>query len=268
MALKTLVNPHGKTFKMGRKRPAVEAPRMPLGLYQAEVWPKITAPFSYATRASVALSQIDLNDQLGDCVVAGAQHIAGVWAANAGAGNLIFSNADTRRNYGGMSGGTYPRSDEGCDEITALKWWTKNGLGPDGAHKIFGFVNIDASNPDEVMFGLWAFENLIFGNELPEAWVSPMPGKSGFLWDVAGDPVDDNGHCFVGTGSKSPGKEIDTATWGMQGGITMAAVQKYSVPSAGGELHAAISLDAIARASRKAPNGLDWAKLQSDMGMF
>ncbi len=33
---------------------------------------------------------------------------------------------------------------------------------------------------------------------MPDAWIDPAPQQSGFVWDVAGDSNDSNGHCFTG----------------------------------------------------------------------
>ena len=105
-------------------------------------------------------------------------------------------------------------------------------------------------------------ENVYFGVELPDEWISPMPSSSGFVWDLAGAPDQNNGHCFVGVGYTAQGVQIDT--WGMIGTITWAAIAKYATTAGEGELYTVLGPDGIAKATKKAPNGFDWSQLVAD----
>ncbi len=89
-----------------------------------------------------------------------------------------------------------------------------------------------------------------------------MPSASGFVWDVAGDPDPQNGHCVVGVGYTAAGITIDTR--GMTGLMTNAAVAKYPTQASGGELYTVVSMDAIGKATEKAPSGFDWSQLVAD----
>jgi hypothetical protein len=89
-----------------------------------------------------------------------------------------------------------------------------------------------------------------------------MPSAPGFVWDAAGPPDPENGHCVVGVGYNNKGVTI--ATWGMTGLMTDHAIAKYATPDAGGELYTVVSQDAIDKASQKAPNGFDWSQLLAD----
>lgn len=254
------ITAHGKQFKLGRNRPIARGPRLSLKNYLKRTLPSPPPSIDYTEKAKASLNDIYLNDQLGDCVIAGIGHVAGVLTANAGS-PLVLTSAQIIALYskiGGYVPGD-PSTDQGCDEQTALNWWQQNGL---PGHKITGWMAVNAADPVEVRIALWLFENLIFGVELPDAWVNPMPSASGFHWDVAGDPDPDNGHCFV---SASYGaSNVGIATWGMWGVLSNAAVAKYAGQAGGGELYTVISEDAIAKASQKAPNGFDWTQLLAD----
>lgn len=126
-------------------------------------------------------------------------------------------------------------------------------------HQIAGWLAVDPAN---AVLALWLFENLMFGVELPDAWISPFPSASGFVWDVAGNPDPDNGHAFCGTSWSPTG--IGIATWGMEGTITNAAIAKYAAAQGEGALYTAISQDALNSATEKAPNGFDFAQLMAD----
>ena len=266
--MKTIYHPvTGHPFKMGRNRPAPgTARRMRFGTYLLAVPPLPKAPDIYDASVAGApcLARIYRNDQLGDCTAAGAFHIGGTILANAGVSPCVFPDNDVVNFYSATSGYKVgdQSTDNGADEVTVLNWWRDKGLLP-SAHRISGWLAVDATDPDECRLAAWLFENLYFGVELPDAWVSPMPATSGFTWDVAGPSNPDNGHCFISPAAYSEtGPKI--ATWGMTGTITWAAVEKYAATPGQGELYCIISRESIAAATAKAPNGLDWDQLAAD----
>lgn len=264
MSIKTVQHPSGRALRLGRKRPVARCPRFALKNYLTRSMPSPPATCDYTKAAEAALSQMYDNDTLGDCVIAGMAHVVGLMTGNAGTTPAIYSNAEIIALYhaiGGYIPGD-PSTDQGCDEQTALNYWENNGA-PVGSHKIAGWMTVDSSNVEECQTALWLFENLYFGLELPDAWISPNPpAASGFVWDVAGDPDPNNGHCVVGVGYTASG--INIATWGMTGLMTTAAVAKYATQAAGGELYTVVSMDAINKATEKTPAGFDWSQLVAD----
>jgi hypothetical protein len=260
------------TFKMGRTRPA---PYRKLH-FSSYASPSLPAPPAFVHRGKAAiqsLSNVYSNDVLGDCTAAGAGHIMGIWRGNAGNNDpaptveqvIQFYSATTGFNPNAplLPNGENP-TDQGGDEVTVLNHWRDKGFFADGSGKIAAWVNVDATNPIEVRQAIWLAEAVYFGVELPDAWVSPMPQQSGFTWDVAGDPVPANGHCFI---SGSYDADIICDTWGEFGKITDAAVAKYASGQSG-ELHAAFSLDCINRASQKTDSGFNFAQLIADSAAF
>ena len=250
-------------FKLGRTRPP-ERRKICLHDYRTTA-PLPTPPVScdYASKASEPLAKVYLNDSLGDCVIAGPAHLVGVFTGNAGNPPFEFTDDQITALYSAI-GGYVPgdeSTDNGCDERTMFAYWQSNGM-PDGANRIAGWVSIDGTSQVRTQTALWLFENLVFGVELPDAWVSSMPSASGFVWDVAGDPNPNNGHCFVGVGFNEQGVQIDS--WGMIGTITWAAIAKYATTTGSGELYSVLSPEIIASATSKAPAGFDWAHLQAD----
>lgn len=258
--MKIIRDVNGKTFRMGRRRPVARCPRLSLKNYLKMSLPAPPESMGYAAKAEGALSQMYLNDSLGDCVIAGMAHVEGVLTGNVG-NPAIFSDGQIMALYSAIGGYVPgdPSTDQGCDEQTALNYWQQKGVVD---RKIMGWMSVNPSDSTEVRTALWLFENLIFGVELPDAWVNPMPSAPGFVWESAGEADPENGHCFVATGYGPSGLQI--CTWGMLGSITNAAVQKYAGASEGGELYCVISQDGIAKASQKAPNGFDWSQLVAD----
>lgn len=250
------------TFKMGRNRPA---PYRKLN-FASYVGPSLPDPPAYVHRGAKALaclSNIYGNDTRGDCTAAGAGHGEGIWRGNAGNNDPAPTLAEVIQFYSETTGYVdgNPSTDNGGDEVKVLNFWRDTGfMIGDARSKIAAWCNVDATNPKQVRQAIWLAEFVYFGVELPKAWVSPMPQQSGFVWDVAGDPVPANGHCFI-SGSYDADLIIDT--WGEFGKITDAAVAKYA-SGAGGELHCCFSLDSINRATQKSDSGFDFETLLVD----
>ena len=263
MSIKSIKQPgSGRTFRLGRKRPIARCPRLRLRNYLLRGLPAPPVACDYTKQATSALAKIFDNDQLG-CVVAGMAHVVGVLTGNAGMPPFLYSDQQIIGLYSAIGGYVpgKPDTDQGCNEQTALNYWENNGA-PSGSHRIAGWLSVNAADPTEYRAALWLFENLYFGIELPDKWVNPMPSAPGFVWDAAGPPDPENGHCVVGVGYNNKGVTI--ATWGMTGLMTDHAIAKYATPDAGGELYTVVSQDAIDKASQKAPNGFDWSQLLAD----
>lgn len=260
--MKTVFAPHlGRTVKLGRKRPIARCPRLQLRNYARLSLPTPPTSCDYGPAAKSVLDHVYLNDQLGDCVIAGGYHVVGVETGNAGA---LFTATDAQiiKDYSAI-GGYVPgvdSTDQGCDEQTALNYWLQHGFA-DGT-KLAGWLAVDATNKQEVMAAMYLFENLFFGIELPDAWVNPFPAGPGFTWGVAGPPDPSNGHCIMGTGYDASGVLVDT--WGLIGHMTWDAVAKYCSTAGQGELYVMLTPDQLTKGQQKAPNGVSWTNLIAD----
>jgi hypothetical protein len=258
--VKTLVHPHThKTVKFGRKRSPVGYPHLRFRNYATMALPAPPATCDYSGPAKSELGNIYGNDQYGCCVTSGICHLVGVFNA----GGFILTDTQNLALYSAI-GGYVPgdsNTDRGCDEVTALNFWLNQGA-PIGSHQISGWLAVDPANPIEYRQAVWLFENLVFGLELPDKWITPFPSGNGFTWDVAGNPDPNNGHCIVSYGFSQSGMLVDT--WGYLGTITDAAIMKYCASAVGGELYTVIDSDIIVRATNKAPNGFLWKQLAGD----
>lgn len=265
MPIKTITRPDGHAIRFGRKRPVVRYPRLRLRNYLIGV-PTPPASIDYSAEAASALALIYENDTLGDCVIACCEHVEGVLTGNADGGSpLVYNDAQTTAFYSGACGYVDgdPSTDQGCDIQTTLSYWENNGAPAGSAHKIVGWLAVDPTNQTEIQTALYLFENLVFGLELPDAWINPdPPSASGFVWDVVGPPDPNNGHCVAGVGYNAQGVTI--ATWGMTGIMTWAAIADYCSAANNGELYVVINQDQLNSASQLAPNGLDWSQLVAD----
>jgi hypothetical protein len=251
----------GRTFKMGRLRPKPSMKRLAHRTYKLETLPKIPDACHYSAEAYKALEHIYCNDELGDCVIAGIAHMIGVFTGNASGGNpIVFTDDQIHAMYSAI-GGWDPKNsaatDNGCNEQDALVYWHTKGF---EGHPILGWMTID---PSEVREAIYLFENVMFGVELPDAWVNPMPNYAGFYWDVKGPAVPENGHCFIAHGYNKTGAIINT--WGLNGIISDAAIKEYAGNAAvGGELYTVLTPEILKRAAARSPAGYDWEALIAD----
>ncbi|HXW42129.1 MAG TPA: hypothetical protein VEK75_13050 [Xanthobacteraceae bacterium] len=255
----------GHYFRLGRNRPVARGPRLSLKNYLMRGVPAPPASVDYSKKAAKALAQMYLNNQLGDCVIAGMAHLVGVFTGNAGDPLAVYSSNQIIALYSAIGGYVpgHPNTDHGCDEQTALNYWQQHGAPTQsGAHEIAGWISVDGNDETEYRTALWLFENLYFGLELPNAWINPFPSAPGFVWNVAGPPIPTNGHCVVGVGYTPKGVTI--CTWGMMGLMTDGAIAKYATTVGAGELYTVVSHDALEKATEKAPNGFDWSQLVAD----
>lgn len=266
--MRTVTHPETqKTFVIGsRRRPDAEKLRRALVMYKYGVATPPTPPNRtyYSRAATPSLSNIFGNDVEGNCTIVACAHEEGIFTANAGGPIFIPTLAQVNDMYSRCEGPPgFPAIDNGCDEITVLNDYQTNGL---AGHKCTGWMRVDATNMHQCMTALWLFENLYLTLELPDAYVNPFPSGNGFIWNVAGDPDPNNGHAIISTDYdfSNPWPKFEIATWGMEGYMKPGALMKYCVPSAGGGCYTVLSQESINRAKGRAPNGMNWAQLESD----
>jgi hypothetical protein len=267
---KTITHPiTGKTFKMGRK-PSAPQRHLKLGNYLIP-GPSLPIPprvvhYSYA--AEIGMANILANDQLGCCTSSAAGHIIDTWRGNAQSIKPMVTEDQAIQFYSASTGYVpgNAATDQGGDLVTVMQTWKNKGYFADGSSKLVGWASVDVNNYDEVKAAIWLFENLYVGVSLPDAWINPMPEKNGVIWDVAGEPNPNSGHCMAWNGFNDEG--VFDLTWGMVVIITPAAVKKYFSTSAGGEVFVLLSEEVINRATNKVPNGVEYNQLLTDLNNF
>ena len=138
-----------------------------------------------------------LNDQLGDCVVAAMGHMVDQWTYYSTGSETLLTNAQILKGYediGGYVPGN-PNTDNGCDMLTALKYWKSHGL---AGHKIQAYMAINPKNIEEVKLSVELFGNVFLGVQLPLSaqgendWTVPLGG----IYSSDGQPGGWGGHCI------------------------------------------------------------------------
>jgi hypothetical protein len=246
--------------KFGRNRPVAIGPHFRLRNYLRASLPTPPPTADFSAPAQAVLANVYGNDELGDCVIAAGYHMAGVVTGNADA-LFTATPAQILADYSAI-GGYVPgnaSTDQGCDEVTALNYWTQHGFA--NGVKLLGWLTGDATNKVEVMTAISLFEGIYLTLELPTAYVSPFPSGNGFVWKP-GAPNPQNGHAIMADGYDAAGVTI--WTWGMRGTLTWAALAELCTLAAGGGFYLSLSPNMLARGAAKAPNGFAWADLVAD----
>lgn len=263
MALKEVINPHtGQKIRFGRIKPRVPRMAIKLSNYLMSALPAPPTACSYSKAALPVLHDVMLNDQYGDCGIAGAYHIVGVETGNAGA---LFHATKSQiiadySKIGGFDPNHPDTTDNGIVLADALNYYQSHGFA--NGTKLLGSCEIDATNLTESKQAFNLAENGYLGMDLPDKWIGPFPSKDGDVWDVAGDPDLNNGHCVPVVEYNATGPVI--CTWGILVQMTWAAYAKYAGRAAGGEVYIMFTPDQLAKGQTTAPNGVDWITLLGD----
>lgn len=205
-----------------------------------------------------------LNNQLGDCVIAARARRIGVLTGNASSeGAFIYRDDQLLHEYrviGGYIPGK-PETDNGCDPTVSADHGVRSGYA-DGSKDV-GWVAVNATNWHEVMLANHVTSGACdLSMALPAEWLNSggMPQRNGDVWDVAGDPVLENGHC-VAVVDHDAEKGLLVDTWGLLVWVTPRAVARYGAQRNNGILIAHVNHDAVGTIAGRAPNGLDWTTL-------
>jgi len=201
-----------------------------------------------------------LNDQIGNCVVAAAAHMEMQWTAYSGH-PFVPSEQDVLMDYERIGGydPTDPSTDNGCDMLTALKYWRKRGI---AGRKILAYVSVNKYDPQEVAQAIYLFGNVYAGLGLPttvqdaDVWQVPECGPVG-----DGSPWSWGGHCvpIVGYSLEKENSGVDVVSWGQIYPMTWPFIHYYA-----DEFFAVLSEDWIA-SNGQACNGFNIDQLRTDL---
>ena len=245
-----------KHVRLGRIKPRVRPLTLHLQNYLLNHLSPPPASVDYTQK--VTSWPMYLNDQLGDCVIAGGGHEIGCWTANESGSEVTFTDGQITSLYSAI-GGYVPgdeSTDNGCMITDMLNFWQSSGY--PGSHTIAGYAAVNTSNQQELQLACYLFGTVTLGAILPDSWLDdPQPG---FVWDV-GKPNPQHGHCVPVVGYNAQGVQI--VSWGMVGTITWAAVTNAGIVD---EAYAKVSPD-WATGQNQAPSGLNMAELQADLQM-
>ena len=250
--------------KLGKRPARYDARTLKLAKYLKLPIALPTPPSEVSYVVDVPSWPMLLNDQLGDCVIAAMGHMVQQWSyfASGGKAMQVMTDAEALAAYEAIGGysPSDPTTDQGCDMLTALNYWRRNGIMVAGQlHKIGGYVAVDPSNALEVQQAIWMFGNAFTGVELPissqgeDAWTVPDGG----IYGATGQPGSWGGHC-IPCDARSP-ETLTCITWAERLKMSHNFFTDYC-----DELYAVLSPDWI-DANGAAVSGLDLKALQADL---
>jgi hypothetical protein len=200
---------------------------------------------------------VDLNNSLGDCVVAAQAKMIRSWTANASGGKSIATITDDDILDVYKKGAGYdpadPSTDQGWDLLSALSYWQRIGI---AGHKIGAYAAVNPQHHHMMRSAMYLFGGVYTAFDLPNSiWAQMDAGKP---WDI--DP--DNrgsagGHCVTIQAVATNNTPI-CLTWGKRQAMTWRFVDKYCT-----EAYAIISADYLTGGKTLA--GLDVEKLKADL---
>lgn len=190
------------------------------------------------------------NDQVGDCVLAGAAHETMIWQREAGYPLPEFSTGSITQQYFQLTGG----DDSGLDVQETAKWRQTTGLTDDNGnvHKIAAYLALDPTNTAHLFYGVYLFGAVGLGLRLPDAAEEQF--TNGQTWDFAGQQPG-AGH-YVPFAGRRPGM-LHVITWGKRWPMTEASLTPEFVDEA------VVYVSREALANQKSPEGFDYAALNS-----
>lgn len=204
-----------------------------------------------------------LNDQLGDCTVAGAGHMFGAMAVYAGHAEPLFIDSVITATYSAVSGYVpgRPSTDNGADMQTVLEHLKQVGMTDTmgHVHKVAGYAAF-GDPTDEVLLAqvLSTFGSVYVGVSLPQSAVDEF--HQGQPWDYQPTSPVVGGHCIVlqrrGVGGTGILKYI---SWGTAQSTTRGFQKHYAE-----EAYAVITEDWLT-ASGDSISGLNLDQLLADL---
>lgn len=208
-------------MKLGRKAIKTDSRTLMLANY---LTPALPAPPTTAdwTKGITGWGMM-MNDQLGDCTIAGVGHAVQVWTANTG--TIVTVPDVTIEGYYETWDGyvpSDPSTDHGGVELDVLNDWQKSDF---AGHKLIAFADANSANVTEIRQSIALFGGVYIGLDLP------LTAQRQEVWDVVpGGGVNAQkgswgGHCvFV---PKYDPNGFTCITWGQLKTMTRAFWDQY-----------------------------------------
>lgn len=159
-----------------------------LGAYTVGKLPK--PPASVDAPKNVAWG-MDLNSTLGDCTIAGVDHLIAAWDADYDELDARPDDALIRSTYFALTGG----EDTGLVEADVLKRWHTTGL---FKNKIAGYAPVHPSNLVELHQAIAFYGGSYLGVACPASAQDQFANGQPWTY-VPGSPIE-GGHCIVAVG--------------------------------------------------------------------
>jgi hypothetical protein len=170
-----------------------------------------------------------LNDQLGDCVIAGRAHMTIRFEYFEQKEKILPIKDNEVLSEYKREGGSMVEGQQGLNMLDSLNWWRKKGWKTGGeTYSIFSFAELDRSGINEVKVAIRYLNGAYIGLSLPNSWQDQI-GR-GQPWTVvpgpSGKPNPHNGHCVYLCGYNASGPVC--VTWGKKQPMTWDYLTAYA----------------------------------------
>lgn len=236
-------------LKLGKLAPRFDARTLRFGDYGKKLPPPPATTDWTTTAGRIGMM---LNDQYGDCVVAGFAHTVQVWTGADAGRPVIIPDADILANYMQQTGG----DDTGLVMLDSCKWWRKKGL---SGHKIDAFVSLDHRAKDHFRSAIHLFGNAYVGVSLYQNDMGAFDKGKPWANRPRGESI--GGHCIPIVGYSRT--NLFCITWGRVQPMTWAWAMSHI-----DEAYCLFGSLDWAGADKKAPNGFDVSALRSDLALL
>lgn len=240
--------------KLGRKAVLTDTRTMRLSRYFTATLPPPPPAVDW-TKGVTAWGEM-LNDELGDCTIAGLGHAVQIWTVNASK-EITVLDVQVLSAYESWCGyyPSDPSTDQGGIELNVLKDFKAQGF---AGHNLTAFAAVLPANQIHVEQAINLFVGLYIGMDIP-AYIMPDNGNVPNLWQL--NPGAENtiigGHCVYVTGYDQVGPKF--ISWGANYQMTWQYFAEFV-----DEAYALISKDFI-EASGLSPSGFSLMDLETDL---
>ena len=243
-------------YKLGLK-PVETQPRVKLCDYYTSDLPTVDSLPQQFGHANAIKPQMFMNDQLGDCAIAGS--IEEVRLANALRGVTVnFTDETAVQNYSAITGynPADPSSDQGTDVHQLFDYRKTTGIvDADGNyHKVVAYAGLTPGDFDELLVALSLFDMVGIGIEVPDYCEAQFESRQ--PWHLLHGPHRIEGGHYISVCGATDRNTAQLYTWGAVGGITRPFYAKFNTVAV-----VALTEELFADGSA----GVDFARLAKDL---
>jgi hypothetical protein len=240
-------------------KPVTAQPTVRLRDYYTSDLPSVGSlkfPFGHSDKIA---PQMFMNDQLGDCAIAGS--IEEVRLANALRGVTVnFTDETAIQNYSAITGYNPddPSSDAGTDVHDLYQYRKSTGIvDADGQHhKIVAYAGLTVGDWDELLIALSLFDMVGIGIQVPDYAQSQF--EAGQPWHLEPGPQNIEGGHYIPVVGATDATTAQLYTWGALAGITQPFYAANNVV-------AVVALTQELFSGDKTPEGINLEQLQADL---
>lgn len=251
-------------LRLGKKPARPDATKLRLQNYFD--LPRIPSRFPDPGKISPRAYGMLGNDEVGDCVIAGAMHEHMLWTREGVGPAANFSTDLALKTYSAITGydpaqtdeqGNNP-TDQGTDMEEAAKYRRKVGItdSAGNVHKIGAYLALDFHDPRTLAAAAYIFDAVGVGIEFPASAMDQF--NRGRTWTVVRNSPLEGGH-YVPLFYKKTAATFQVVTWGQVQNVSTGFLAKYAD-------EAVVYLsEEFLDGNGKTPDGFDLAGLQNDL---